>query len=186
MRFISFGLLFLFLLSSLNLNLYVSFLSLFLIIIIVFSVSRKSLRFSGGLRFWIFPFIFFFILSFDFSILRFDRLSFLKNFKMFFHLYIFNVFVNLINDLIRLKDIYMFFEKKGFRFMKFYILFSFSIMKKMKVEISEIFFFYRLNNKGFNFIKNIHMLVYSCIRNALNICYFMVEVMYLRGLYENR
>lgn len=175
---------FLFLISALNLNLIASFVALFLILLIVSIKFPKSLRFTGGFRFWIFPLIFFILISFEYSDFTIEKTKFVSNIKIFLHLYVFSILINLINDNIKLNSVYSFFDKYGLKRLKFVFVFALAVMKKMISEMKDIFFFYRLNNRGLRFFIKIHMLIYVIIRNSVKICYDMTEVFYLRGLYE--
>ncbi len=176
--------LFLFLVSALNLNPITSFIALFLILLIVSLKSPKSLRFTGGLRFWIFPLIFLVLISFKYPDPVIEKTKFVSNIKIFLHLYVFSVLINLINDNIKLNSVYSFFDKYGLTRLKFVFVFALAVMKKMIFEMKDIFFFYRLNNRGLKFFIKIYMLIYVIIRNSVKICYDMTEVFYLRGLYE--
>jgi len=184
MRFSALLIFILFLISSAVSNVLVSYSALFLILILVFFNSRKSLRLSGGVRFWIFPFLFFILLSLDYSPFKLNSSKLLSNFRIFFHLYIFSVILNLINDNLKLSSIYEFMERYKMNKLKFILIFSLFVFKKMRNDISDILFFYRLNNRGIKLLKNLNMLLYVLIRNALRICYDMVEILYIRGLYE--
>jgi len=175
-----------FFISSFISNILIGYISLFFILILVFIDSKRSLRLSGGIRFWIFPFLFFMIMSINFFDFKFEYDKLLFNFKIFFHLYVFSVILNFINDNLNLSMIYEFMDKYNFNKLKFILVFSLFVFKKMRNDMLDIIFFYRLNNKGIKFIKNLNMLFYVFIRNALRLCYDMVELLYLRGFYEKK
>lgn len=184
MRWLNFLILFLFLISALNIKILISYLSLFLILAIVFLKSPESLRFSGGLRFWLFPLVFLILISFNYPDFLMDNKKLISNIKIFIHLYVFSVIINFINDNIKLSSIYSFFDNYGLNKPKFIFVLGLAVMKKMIWEVKDIFFFYKLNNSGLKFFIKIHMLIYVIIRNSIKICYDMTEVFYLRGLYE--
>lgn len=184
MKFLSLIVSIFFITSVINVNIILSYISLFLIVILIMIKSPESLRFSGGVRFWLFPLIFFLIISFDYNYFVFDKAKIIYNLKMFLHLYVFSVLINFINDNTKLSSVYSVLDKYRFYKIKFAVVFSLAVMKKMKTDIQDIFFFYRLNNTGIKFFKNIYMLIYVIIRNSIRICYDMIELLYLRGIYE--
>jgi len=173
-----------FIVSSFVSNVVLGYLLLLIVFLIVFFISKKSLRFMGGFKFWIFPAVFLFIMSFDLNTFRLLNEKLISNTNILVHLYIFGVLINLINDTVKMKDLTIFFDRYKLYKLKFISLFTFSVMRRMSGDISDVFYFYRRENSGFKFFKNIHMLVYVCVRNSVKISYNLVELLYTRGLYE--
>jgi len=166
--------------SSLEILLPIFLFSVFLIYI----HSKKSLRFSGGFRFWIFPIIFVSLLPFftGDKFLSYSLAEFKKAAPILLHLYLFNCVLNYINDSLSINDIYGFFKKRNMRYVGLVISLTLSIFKKIRYDIQETLIYYAKFKGNRNKIHKFANLIYLIIRNSLKTGENILCLLYLRDI----
>lgn len=182
MRYISIGLIFFSLPFISNLKIWLLFFGVFLAIVL--SLSSRYLRLAGEKRIWISLSLFLLLMSFDFPSLEFSLVALTRNLRILLHFYSFNVVINILNDRIRVKDLYDVMMKRGMIKSAFYVVFLVVVFRKISSRIYEIFSYYISQNKGLRLMKNIDKLFYCCIREAVKASYSLSENFVIRRIYE--